>query len=491
MHGYRLVVLRSGLRLQRKALVGSVADKPGNASLARYTERRSLSFTLAAAAAAGVGVACSSRRPLQLETEPGISISSTFDSGNIELVKAGHNSADLCVAFDPFTEGTDKKAHAQWFHFRASNLRRSEESTFRLLNAGKCSYPPGWIGYRACCSYDRETWVRVPTSYSEKDGVLTIKIVPSQDTAWLAYFAPYSYERHQELVARCGQAAGVSVSSIGKTLDGRDLDLITLGSGRLRVWFQARQHPGESMAEHWIEGLLDRLLDENDAKGRHLREVCTFFVMPNANPDGSVRGYLRTNASGANLNREWAPTGDYDAPTLHRSPEVVHILKKMESIGGVDFFCDVHGDEELPHNFFAGTQGLSSWNDRQAWLHQALAEAYQKANPDFGSLLYNYGNDERGEADMRCADAQVAHRFGCLAVTLEMPFKDCVESPQPEFGWSPARSRRLGASMLDALDAVVADLKRDFVVDPASLAPWVQPGYPCPSSEECSWEKKH
>ena len=38
--------------------------------------------------------------------------------------------------------------------------------------------------------------------------------------------------------------------------------------------------------------------------------------IPNMNPDGSYRGHLRTNASGANLNREWKE------PTLEKSPEV-------------------------------------------------------------------------------------------------------------------------------------------------------------------------
>ena len=37
------------------------------------------------------------------------------------------------------------------------------------------------------------------------------------------------------------------------------------------------------------------------------------------NPDGSYRGHLRTNAKGANLNREWK------SPTLELSPEVSHI----------------------------------------------------------------------------------------------------------------------------------------------------------------------
>ena len=40
------------------------------------------------------------------------------------------------------------------------------------------------------------------------------------------------------------------------------------------------------------------------------------------NPDGSVLGNLRTNAAGANLNREW------ENPTLERSPEVFSVREK-------------------------------------------------------------------------------------------------------------------------------------------------------------------
>ena len=59
-------------------------------------------------------------------------------------------------------------------------------------------------------------------------------------------------------------------------------------------------------------------------------------------PDGAVRGHLRTNACGANLNREWATVKpEYKAPTLERSPEVYHVLKKMDETG-VDVCLDVH-----------------------------------------------------------------------------------------------------------------------------------------------------
>lgn len=98
-------------------------------------------------------------------------------------------------------------------------------------------------------------------------------------------------------------------------------------------------------------GLLNRLLDPTDAGARALRARATIHLVPNMNPDGSFRGHLRTNAAGANLNREWGATGDYEAPTMTRSPEVYMVREKIRETG-CDVFVDVHGDEGLPHIFF-------------------------------------------------------------------------------------------------------------------------------------------
>lgn len=67
-------------------------------------------------------------------------------------------------------------------------------------------------------------------------------------------------------------------------LDGRDIDMVTIGSGPLKVWAIARQHPGESMAEWWAEGFLLRLLDQEDAVVRTVLQAATFYVIPNMNP---------------------------------------------------------------------------------------------------------------------------------------------------------------------------------------------------------------
>jgi murein tripeptide amidase MpaA len=151
------------------------------------------------------------------------------------------------------------------------------------------------------------------------------------------------------------------------------------------------------------------------------------------------------------------------APTLERSPEVFHVLNEMNKTG-VDIFVDVHGDEELPFNFIVGNQGLSSWDDRMEALHGAFLGAYCRANSDMQKCIsYPTPPKASGRANLSLASKQVGHRFNCLAVTLEMPFKDCLTNPDPIRGWSPDRSMKLGESLLDALVYVQPYLRADGV----------------------------
>src|SRR5690606_38357356 len=154
-------------------------------------------------------------------------------------------------------------------------------------------------------------------------GTLTIRYTPQSDLCWFAYFAPYSLERHNDLVAEAAACDGVDYRCLGYSVDGRPIDCLEMGEGTTQVWLYARQHPGESMAEWWMEGALEALTDAADPVGRALRRLCRLHIVPNANPDGSRRGHLRTNAIGVNLNREW------DNPSPKRSPEVLAIRDAM------------------------------------------------------------------------------------------------------------------------------------------------------------------
>ncbi|MFQ3595559.1 MAG: carboxypeptidase family protein, partial [Sphingomonadaceae bacterium] len=173
-------------------------------------------------------------------------------------------------------------------------------------------------------------------------------------------------------------------------------------------------------------------------------------VVPNMNPDGSRRGYLRTNAAGANLNREWAN------PTAERSPEVLAVRNAMDETG-VAFALDVHGDEALPHNFIAGFEGVPGVPARNLLLLERYKRLFAALSPAFQTRV-GYPVAAPGKANLAMSTNQLAHRFGCVAATLEMPFKDCDEQPMPETQWSPMRSKALARDALAALAELVDDL---------------------------------
>ncbi|MCH2108257.1 MAG: M14-type cytosolic carboxypeptidase [Polyangiaceae bacterium] len=368
-------------------------------------------------------------------------ISAAFDSGNI-LVKNANDPADIVLEIKKDV-GED---HFQWFHFRLTGAR-GQELRMRLGNAAEASYPDGWHDYRACASYDRKTWFRVPTSFVDSE--LVIEHQPQADSVYYAYFAPYSAERHADFLASIQGQEGVELRLLGRSVDGRDLDLVVLSSPEAEhlappkvCWIVGRQHPGETMAEWLVEGLLERLLDGNDPVAQECRRRARFFIVPNMNPDGSVRGHLRNNAAGANLNREW------QEPSQERSPEVFYTRQAMVS-EGVDFFLDVHGDEALPYNFIAGAEGVPRWSVQAAERQQRYLSALAQASPDF-QTEHGYPVSMPGTANLKIGCNWVAEHFGCLSMTLEQPFKDTVDRPQAQ-GWSPARAKCLGRAQLDAL----------------------------------------
>ena len=373
-------------------------------------------------------------------------ISANFDGGNIQVINLD-NKDDLQLAIRP-DEGGE---FFQWFNFRFEG-EVGNQYTLNIINAGNASYVKGWENYQAVASYDRVHWFRLPTQY--QDGKLSIQVELDCEAIQIAYFAPYSYERHLDLLSAIQLHTDVSLEHLGLTLDGRDMTLVKVGDGdesKRNIWITARQHPGETMAEWLVEGLINRLLDNECPTSKALLDKANFYIVPNMNPDGSVRGHLRTNAAGINLNREW------QTPSLEKSPEVYHVVNKMKQVG-VDLFYDVHGDEGLPYVFLAGSEGVPAYGKRLAHLQQEFVNALLIASADY-QTEFGYDKDEPGEANLTVASNWVAHTFDCLSNTLEMPFKDNDNLPDPFVGWSPERSVYLGEASLIAMLAVVDKLR--------------------------------
>lgn len=165
-----------------------------------------------------------------------IHISSAFDGGNIIAGDVSEPSnIKLQIRPDPECKKDGGKTHFQWFHFQVSGACLSpsvqrclvlpplsphrvclcagaagQPLVMHITNAGESSYPTAWPGYKAVASYDMQHWFRVQdTSYDQAACVLTIRHTPDQQCVRYAYFAPYSWERHTELVMRMQVCAHV------------------------------------------------------------------------------------------------------------------------------------------------------------------------------------------------------------------------------------------------------------------------------------------
>ena len=374
-------------------------------------------------------------------------ISTAFDSGSIEVLNLDDpRDIRLNIRKDNASE------FAQWFHFSLQGAA-GVAVVLKFLNAAQCAYPKGWEGYSVVASHDRQNWFRIDSEYDGQ--VLTARTTPATQCMYFAYFEPYSWEQHLDLLGAASASPYVTQEHLGLTCLGLDMTLLRVTnadsetplSEKKKVWVIARQHPGESMAEWFVEGMLERLLDDSDSVSRNLLQGCVFYVVPNMNPDGAVLGNLRTNAVGANLNREWMDT------TMERSPEVFLVRHKMLD-AGLDLCLDVHGDEGLPYNFVVGSEGTAGYSPRIAELESVFKSAWLANCPDFQDEV-NYGTCAPGAANPTLATNWIAQQFGCLAFTIEMPFKDNAKLPDPSVGWNGERARRLGASVLQPLLATL------------------------------------
>lgn len=368
-----------------------------------------------------------------------ITINAAFDSGNIVVDWIKGTQARLSIRKDRESD------FYQWFHFRVS-CEVGDSLELTIADLGDSAFAGGWPDYAVCASTDREHWFRLDTSYDPQQdgGALTIRHTAESPILWLAYFAPYSMERHHDLVSSVAECEGVTYRCLGHSLEGQPIDCVEMGEGETQLWLYARQHPGESMAEWWMEGALEKLTDPADPHARALRQKCRIHIVPNMNPDGSRRGHLRTNFAGVNLNREW------DNPSAERSPEVLCVRNAMDD-SGVDWAMDIHGDEAIPAVFLAGFEGIPSIKPDQLKAFISYRDRLAEHSPDFQTEL-GYGESPPGKANLSMSTTQLAERFGAVSMTLEMPFKDNRDLPDPVQGWSPERSKLLAHACIETLN---------------------------------------
>jgi hypothetical protein len=140
--------------------------------------------------------------------------------GNIRVVKQSGTTAELEIVTDHMSD------FYQWFHFRLAGAA-GREVTLKITNCGGSAYPDGWPDYKACVSHrprglDRDrTAPATPTASSpsasrrkpRSSGSLTSRLIRWSGTT--------------TLVSTIAALPGVDYRSLGKSLDGQDIDCLT------------------------------------------------------------------------------------------------------------------------------------------------------------------------------------------------------------------------------------------------------------------------
>ncbi|WP_050025050.1 M14-type cytosolic carboxypeptidase [Verrucomicrobium sp. BvORR034] len=199
------------------------------------------------------------------------------------------------------------------FHFRlqAPKGRRITLEFVNLKNVWNNT--PGSVGKeikQVVVSQDGRNWTPVPTEAPE-DGRVRVTLEMPGDSLFVARAEPYRLSDLNRLIEEIKSNPLVKVTSIGKTVQGRELEIIRVGreSAPRHIFLRARAHPWEPAGNWVVEGLVRRLL-KGDAVAQKCLAQYSVCILPMANKDGVERGGTRFNLGGKDLNREWDKPAD-------------------------------------------------------------------------------------------------------------------------------------------------------------------------------------
>jgi hypothetical protein len=167
-------------------------------------------------------------------------------------------------------------------------------------------------------SEDGRAWKPVPLESLAGDRVRLVVTMP-EGPLYVARVEPYRLSDLEAWLATIGRSPLVAITTIGRTAEGRALEVLRVGreDAPYRVFLRARAHPWEPGGNWVVQGLVDRLLKGDDAARRYLERYC-LYVLPMANKDGVARGRTRFNLRGKDLNRNWDRPADPElAPENH------------------------------------------------------------------------------------------------------------------------------------------------------------------------------
>ncbi len=287
-----------------------------------------------------------------------ITFSTAFEGASVgRIEKLGETTFRVHVLGQQDERGRNRAA--TWYCFRMDHVR-GRELTITLTDfVGEYNDKPGSCPMnekiRPALSADGRTWGHAENmTWDAEAKEATIRLTPKSDSIWLATQAMYPHSRLVSLVDELKQSPHVRVEVIGKSVQGRDLVMVTAtdfakaDDGKKTIWLQARQHAWEGGTSYVAEGALRfAVSDAPEAKALRAGNVCVFTPMVAV--DGCAIGLPRFNVHGFDPNRHWSEVNLRDKKYLDQLPEVWYfkkaILNYVRRERPIDLMLNMHNTE--------------------------------------------------------------------------------------------------------------------------------------------------
>ncbi|MGY5848902.1 M14 family metallopeptidase [Salegentibacter sp. F14] len=142
----------------------------------------------------------------------------------------------------------------------------------------------------------------------------------------------FTHKQVLDLIKKQENNSAFRIKKVGESIEGRSLNLVSIGSGQTDVLLWSQMHGDESTATMALFDIFNFLNDDDYKKEKTaLLQKVTLHFLPMLNPDGAEK-FQRRNAIGIDINR--------DALRL-QSPES-KTLKKVRDSLNADFGFNLH-----------------------------------------------------------------------------------------------------------------------------------------------------
>ena len=286
-----------------------------------------------------------------------ITFNTNFEDATIGRIEKIDEVTFRChVAGQSDERGRNRQAN--WYYFRMDHVKGKSLAITLTDFVGEYNDTPGAVAMNASIrpvfSDDGHSWKFAENmQWDDQKKEATVRLQVETDSVWIAHVPPYTTSDLIRFLDELNARPPVLVETIGKSVNGRDLFLVTVtnpatpDAGKKVLWLIAREHAWETGTSAVMEAAL-RFISSDDPEAVRLRDRIIFKAIPMLDPDGCATGKVRFNANGYDVNRHWDHVSLSSKEDLRLMPEIWYAKRAIFAWADarpIDLVVNLHNTE--------------------------------------------------------------------------------------------------------------------------------------------------